>query len=420
MKVLFLPWSTATHYFHQVPLAWAFRAAGAQVRVASQSLAIDSIKRSGMVVATVGAGYDFLPGVRELTTDSRLQMPALRQIMSDDYLERADSRQAAPAAGDRKDLTSLRKELVERQLVPFVKAAVASADDLAALVRAWRPDLVIADPFALAAPVAAKEAGAPLVHLQWGPAIHRQAGTWPGSGMPPELWPDDLQRMYERFDLEPCVESAVATVDPCPERLQFPVIPSRIPARFVPYNGTGDAPDWLWSPPKRRRVCVSWGTATTMVAGKEGFLVPRILEALAEYDVEVVATVNAADHNALGQTSAQVRVAEQLPLHLLLPTCDAIFHQGGAGTMLTAAYFGLPQVIVAGVMDQTTNATKLASVRAGVAVNWADADLAELDGAAATVLSDPSVRRSARQLQEEILAQPAPAQIVGTLEKLVS
>ena len=35
MKVMFIPWIQATHYYFMVPLAWAFRAAGDEVRVAS-------------------------------------------------------------------------------------------------------------------------------------------------------------------------------------------------------------------------------------------------------------------------------------------------------------------------------------------------------------------------------------------------
>jgi UDP:flavonoid glycosyltransferase YjiC (YdhE family) len=231
------------------------------------------------------------------------------------------------------------------------------------------------------------------------------------------VWPDDLCRLFARYDTPVRAEYAAHIVDPCPQRLQYPGIPNRVPVQFVPYNGPGDAPAWLHQRPERTRVCVTWGTTTTQLAGSGGFLVPEILAGLAGLpDVEAVVAVSAADRELLPESSPQVRIVEGLPLHLLLPTCDAIIHQGGTGTMLTAASIGLPQMMIAAMPDQVSTATKVAAIGAGVSLEPDDVNTETVAAGAVTVLSDDAMRKSARLLQQEILAQPTPAEVVRTLE----
>ena len=431
MRVLFIPWGQATHYFYQVPLAWAFRADGDEVRVTSQPGAAEAVKRSGMSVMVVGEGYDFMPELAAFSEESRRDMARLQSTVSSNFRQyspqpgHGNGTPAPPVDQDkRRDITAKRKMLIQSKLTPFTRAAQVMADDVVQLARTWQPDLVISDPMVLAAPLAARAAGAPLVHVQWGPAVHRMTGLFPGNGASPGLWPDDLRDLYDRHGVEPAAEHAAATVDSCPASLQYAgVIPSRIPARFIPYNGTGDAPRWLAEPPARRpRVCVNWGTTTTTLAGPEGFLVPRILDALAGFDAEAVITITAADRPLLGDDlPGHVRVAENLPLHLLLPSCDAIIHHGGSGTMLTAASLGLPQLLISpGIMDNMANGERIAAAGAGVALNHADASHETITAGIKTILSDQATRHAAHTLRDEIHAQPAPADITATLRHLTT
>jgi UDP:flavonoid glycosyltransferase YjiC (YdhE family) len=430
MKVLVVPWGLSGHLFPMVPMAWALRAAGNEVRVATQPGAAEVARKSGMTVAEIGKGYDFIADMRQMFASSRSQLPMARAIISADPRKRLSKepaqaaparptaeqqaiaqKQAAAAAQSAKEL----REMLYARVAPFVRAGVAMADDLVALAEAWRPDLVLADPFVMAAPLAAGRADAVLVHHLWGPALQRQIGIFPGNGLPGNLWPADLVRVYEKYGVEPQPEHAAATVDPCPDRLQFPVIPNRIPVRYVPYNGSGDWPDWVLAPLARPRVCVTWGTLTTLLVGEDSFKVPGIVTALADMGVEVVATLTAADRERLGTPPAGVRVATGLPLHLLLHSCDAIVHQGGGGTTLTAASFGVPQVIVSGAMDQLTCGVKLEGAGAGRCLGWEDVGTSQFTDAVSAVLSDDTVRTSATVLREEIQAQPSPAAVADAL-----
>jgi UDP:flavonoid glycosyltransferase YjiC (YdhE family) len=424
MKVMFIPWGEAQHYFFMVPLVWAFRAAGDEVRIASQPGAADAIKRSGMSVTAVGEACDFSSEEKKLLDHWRRAVAARHEMATapEDYRKLALAFDALEEGPSRDYMARKLKRILEGRLELFVEVAQAMADDVEQLACAWQPDLVVSDPIVLAAPLAARAADAPLVHLQWGPAFQRRTIQFPCSGSPLGLWPDDLRDLYTQHGVEPAAEHAVATVDPCPASLQYEgAIPSRIPARFVPYNGTGDAPRWLTEPPRRPRICVTWGTITTTMAGREGFLVPRILDALAAFDVEVVVALNASDRRLLGDDLPErVRVAENLPLHLLLPSCDAIINQGGASTMLTAASFGLPQLLLTGIADQMANGERIAAAGAGVSLLWDDASPETITAGIKTILSDQATRQAARDLGDENHAQPAPTDVAAALRQLTT
>ena len=402
MKVLLVPWSQPTFYYQMVPLAWAFRAAGADVRVAGQPQVAAAVKNSGLTVTQVGDGYDYLPAFQRIADDIARHNRA--------HPDRRTSleQKAAPSP-------EMRRKVLEQKFEPFVETAVVMAGELVELAASWGPDLVVTNPFVLAAPLAAHAAGARLVHHLTGPAVERQMGFFPGSGAAPELWTSKLVELYGRHGVPVRPEYAAATVDPCPESLQYPGTPDRLPIRFVPYNGPGDAPLWLSRPPARRRVCVTWGTTTTQLGGEGTFLVPDILAALADLDVEVVLAIKGSDRALLGDIPANVRVVEELPLHLLLPSCDAVVHQGGTGTMLTAASYGVPQVLIAGMLDQVATATRLSAHGAGLSVDPEGFSGTALAEAVTRALEDPAVRGAARALRREIQEQPSPAEVAERL-----
>ena len=78
----------------------------------------------------------------------------------------------------------------------------------------------------------------------------------------------------------------------------------------------------------------------------------NVIDALAGLDADLVAAVPSGGAGLLGRDGRDGRrggrltVTEALPLHLLLPACDAVVHQGGAGTTMTAVACGTPQLVV--------------------------------------------------------------------------
>lgn len=399
MRILFTPLAGIAHYFHLVPLAWACRAAGHEVRIAARP-PVDAVVRSGMPVLRAGGRYDFTAGLAE----------------AHQGIQREIGR--APRPGD---LAALPPETVRRlrhaRLAPHVRAAEDMAEDLVPFARAWRPDVIVTVPIVLAAPLAAAASGARLVRHLWGPDISRHAG-FPGLGAPPAEWPPDLVRLYERYGVEPQADHALRNIDPCPASLQIQV-PDRIPVRYTPYNDNAELPGWLVEPPRRPRVCVTWSTVNTQLVGSDGYLVPEVLKALESLDVEIVATIPERDHALVGELPAGARLVSGLPHDLLLPSCDAVVHHGGAGTLLTAARHGVPQLVIAPVADQIFNAQRLAATGAGIGMIADETAADAIKAAATTVLTEPAVRAAATRLQAEILAQPAPTDLVRTLEDLI-
>ncbi|MEY9890090.1 UDP:flavonoid glycosyltransferase YjiC (YdhE family) [Catenulispora sp. MAP5-51] len=407
MRVLFTSFVLPSNYLHQVPLAWALRAAGHEVQVAAPANVAELVGRSGLTSVTVGESYDLKAGLAE----------ANRQIRE---------RTGKPMSGDlvaQLDPEELRW-FRETAFSPHVLAAEAAAGDLNGFVRWWRPDLIVSDPLVYAAPLAAAAGGGvPLVRNLTGPDIARKVGfpglTDVGDADVRATWPADLVELYERHGVEPAVDFAVRVVDHTPASMQIPGIPNRVQARFVPYNGTGVLPKWVLEPRERPRVCVTWGTLTTTTSGTENFLAPTVVEALADLDVEVVVAVKKSDRELMGEPGGRVRIVEELPLSLLLPTCDALVSQGGSGAVLTAAALGVPQLALPLVSDHTMIAALLAGTGAGIDLRPADADPEAIRDAVRTLVHDPKPRDAAGALAEEIAAAPAPAQIVSVLEDLV-
>ncbi|GAB3833077.1 nucleotide disphospho-sugar-binding domain-containing protein [Dactylosporangium cerinum] len=402
MRVLFVTMPIVPHFYPMAALAWAFRAAGHDVRVAGQPAIHKVVTGAGLPAVSIGDGYnpeeDMMTTLRSLSSG----VEEIARFGMDDVLNLPDR---------------LRRRFTEARIAPFVRLAEVMARDLVAFVEFWKPDLIISDPLIFAAPIAAEISGVPLVRNLWGPDVIARM-NFPGQSMTgmghlQDWWPEDLVELYRSFNVKVRSNYAAASIDPCPTSLQLPGVPNRVPMRYVPYNGSGVLPSWLTEHNDRRRVCVTWGTSTTRLLGESGFLVPQILDALRGVDVEVVLAIGEPDRHLIADSTG-VRIVENLPLNLLLPTCSLLVHPGGAGTMLTAATLGVPQVILPQIADQHVNAAQLAATGAGV--NIPPGSYQEgIETAIRECLSERRFNESARRLRRDMLGQPTPASVVEQL-----
>ncbi|MFF9343660.1 MULTISPECIES: nucleotide disphospho-sugar-binding domain-containing protein [unclassified Streptomyces] len=388
MRVLLAAFPKASHYFPLVPLAWALRARGHSVRVASSPALAGLVLGSGL--PWVSCGED---------VDTRALWRGF------DVLGGAG---AAPGAHIR--------ERRARAMTMFAAVGGAMTPDLLDFARHWRPDLVVHEPRAYAGLVAAEVLKVPLVRQLWG--TDYTAGRWDEEG--PFLAPLLAAHGLDPAGVDPL---GVATVDPCPPSLRLsggPAAPAvrRLPTAHVPYNGAGEVPDWLRVPPRRPRVCVTWGTSTRSAA-RAPEPVARIAGALAGLGAELVLAVPAG--RAPEGLPAGTRVAESMPLHLLLPSCAAVVHQGGAGTTLAASAAGVPQLVFPATVDGEENAGGVVASGAGLRLDTAAVDDgARVAEAVRRLLADPAFARSAALLREEVRALPSPAETAGLLERLVT
>jgi UDP:flavonoid glycosyltransferase YjiC (YdhE family) len=405
MRILFTPMAWPSHYYPMMGLVWACRAAGHAVRVAGQPVLTDAVVRTGGMLVPVGGAYDFMAGV----ADAKRAADEL-------------AREEVAAGGAVAPVDPMRHRL-RLIMAKHIRMAEDMLPDLAAFTRWWRPDIVVSDPLVYAAPPAAAAVDAVLVRHLWGVDNAREIGL-PGNGVseeddPRAAWPEELVDLYGRYGAKPQADVAARTLDICPESMQLPGVPNRLPVRFVPYNGSGVVPPWLFASSDRLRVCVTWGGAATAVLGAGGFLVPEILDALSGLAVDVVVTLNAADRARLTGVPDGVRVVEDMPLDMLLPTCSAIVHASGAGTTLSAALHGVPQLTIPQLPGgQDLTSAQLARTGAGIELTPAEADVPAIRAAVATLLSSAEVHDAARRLREEMLAAPSLPDTVQVLETL--
>ncbi|MEU9111238.1 nucleotide disphospho-sugar-binding domain-containing protein [Streptomyces sp. NPDC048483] len=381
MRLLFVTSALASHHFTMVPLAWSAMAAGHSVQVVTSPDLAPVAVRSGLPVRTAGPSVDF----------ERLHRDMVGRVA--------------------------RGELRYDPKLLFCRVADAMADEVVALARIWRPDAVVWDPAAFAGPLAAAVTGALSVRCLWGVDILGRGATLV------ERLPAAFHELFGRFGQEVPEDPDWWTVDPCPPS----IVPDslrhrRLPVRYVPYSPNGKVPAGLFERGERARVCLTFGSGIAMrefVTGP-GFGESPLLQGLRDLDAELRLAVSAADRAALGDVPDFVRVVSSCPLGALLPTCDAVVHHGGDGTLFTSALSGVPQLAIPYLPDLRFGSARFAQTGA---VRTIEVD--ELSGPLARshvrdLLRGQEYRASAARLREEMVAQPSPHEVVGQLAKLAA
>ncbi|GAA1306623.1 DUF1205 domain-containing protein [Streptomyces sanglieri] len=425
MRVLFVTLAASPHFHVQVPLAWALRTAGHEVRVASQPDLMDTINAAGLPATPVGPRLAQDESVEELR---RRQEKAAERLA-----EPPDAQELMRMAEDRPEL--LTPDFLDGLFTVMTSAifqnfsAEETVDDLVGLARRWRPDLVVWDTLMMGGAIAARASGAAHARLLYGLDLvgtMRERHLASLAGRAPELREDPLAEWlgwtaarYGGGFTEDLV-TGQWTLDPAPASLRPPTALPWVPVRHVPYNGRSVVPEWLREAPSRRRVCLTLGLSFREVMGGDQASIPDLLTALGELDAEVVATLDAGQLAEVGQVPENVRVVDFVPLDALLPSCSAIVHQGGFGTVQNALAHGVPQVVVPNdLWDIYPRAELIERSGAGVRLSGTGplrpAELREL---VARVLDDPSYARNAARLRDEMRAAPSPAELVPRLQEL--
>ncbi|SDW69854.1 glycosyltransferase [Amycolatopsis xylanica] len=378
MRVMLLSTPFPSHFSPMIPLAWALRAAGHEVRVVAQPDVVDLAHEAGLCTATVGERYYAFDNVRALARAGGLGGAA-------------SGRTASPAS------SAMLWYFHAGYLLPrYLEFA-----------RSWRPDLIVSEQFELTGTIIAAVLGIPSIRHRW--------GIDPLSDTIRAVSKTALLAACLRHGLDGLPEPTLL-LDPCPPTLQIPGVTPGLPIRHVPYNGPGGVPEWLDDRRADRRVCVSLGRWTLKLGGIP--LLRGICEAFDGMDeVEAVVTADAESAAELGPVPKSVRVVPPTPLHLFLDGCDAVVHHCGANTAMTVAGSGKPQVILPQLGDEYAAANRVAAVEAAVTIEDGDRqrDPAVLRAALDQVLADPRHAKAAAAIGAEMAAMPSPALVVTDL-----
>ncbi|GAA3725850.1 nucleotide disphospho-sugar-binding domain-containing protein [Streptomyces tremellae] len=405
MKVLFTVSDWVGHYYCMVPLGWALQAAGHEVRVACPPPQSGALSAAGLTPVPVLDGLD-------MTYCNRLAR----------YQEAVEGRSALPGLplhpGTGRPVRSLDDFDLAAESKRFwldaARRVRASFDGAVGFGRAWGPDLVVHD---LMAPE-----GALVARLAGVPALYCSAGLFGAAETEPVLDTglEDVTGSFARHGAAPWDRGQIEYVlDPSPARSLPPHgAARRIPVRPVPYNGPGSVPDWLMEPSARPRIAVLWGYSATTMYGPHVPALAYAVEAAAATGAEVVLTASAEQVAALGVLPGNVRVLTGFPVQLLLETCTAVVHHGGANTVVGALAQGVPQVCLTLSMDLPVYRERVHRAGGAVVRSAFESGREQIGEAVTAVLHEERYRDEARAVAAELEAYPAPSQLVAPLERL--
>ncbi|MGW3180081.1 glycosyltransferase [Kitasatospora sp. NPDC001119] len=310
------------------------------------------------------------------------------------------------------------RTLWEGFIVPYARF---TAKPLDAIVREWRPDVLLVDqhtpagalvahrhglPWASFAP-GAMELGRPYRALPqveaWMAGLLR--GLWERAALPPEEYLDP--RFSPALVLATTGPALTGSAPPPEHALVGPVLSVR------PHD-----PDFPWERllPGRRRVLVTMGT----LAGELGAdFLARSVRAL-ELCGDDVQPVFAAPRGLLPELPPRAVAVDRAPVLELMARgeLDAVLCHGGMNTVGEALAHGLPLVTAPIRHDQPVVAGQVAAAGAGLRVPFARVAPERLAGALRAVLDSTEYRRRAVQVGAELLAGGGAVVAADRLEAL--
>ncbi|KUL55251.1 glycosyl transferase [Streptomyces sp. NRRL F-4489] len=418
MRVLFTTSPHKSVFQYLAPLAWALRTAGHEVRFAGPPGFAPVITQAGLTAVPVGRRQnpfrmlDFVDP--ELIAASRVGLPAPWDVTEDP----AKATWEHLLGGYELATGSLREENF-----PVIT-------DLVEFARHWRPDLVLWEPFACAGAIAATAVGAAHARLLFGVDVFgvarahflRLAEQRPAERRSDPLaeWLGGYARKYGGEFTE-SMATGHFTIDQFPRSLQAEAPGLHyLRTQFIPYGGPATVPEWLWRRPEKPRVALTMGLTATDVYDSYTVNTQEVLDALADLDIELVATISDAEKAKLARIPDNARLVPYVPLHHLAPTCSAFIHHAGAATLATVARHPVPHLSLHYHWDQPFLARKLTEHGAGLDLHTSRATGQAVRDAVQRLLAEPRFTERAAALRDETLALPTPNQLVPQLEELTA
>jgi hypothetical protein len=289
----------------------------------------------------------------------------------------------------------------------FGAGAVDRARDLLDLMREWRPDLIVHDTLELGAPTAAIMRGISHVTHGYGPIIPRTddftaaiAKAITDAGLA-----DPMSAVFAAPYLDVCPPGLHGD-HPSPWTTTYPLRPS---AGESEPDALPPAFDAL---PHPHTVYVTLGT----IMNQNIPVFRAVIDGCAQWPVNLVVTTGPElDPARLGPLPVAVLAVPFLPQAAVLPRCRAVVSHAGAGTMLGALCFGLPQLCLPQSTDQPYNTAALLPTGAALALQPDEITAERVADALGQLLEDPSFRDAARRLRDQIANMPVAGAVLDVL-----
>lgn len=290
---------------------------------------------------------------------------------------------------------------------------VALAPSALAGRRVDPPDLVVGEPAALAAPLAARRAGVPYVAHEFGLPLPTQlleraaeamSPAWREAGLDVGADAGVYAGTVVRI-VPPRLADAGPASPPAPRVLwQRPSSVSGVPGAPLPHTLV----EFLRRHDRGPLLYVSFGTLHPAVSPRQS-----LLAALRKLPVACIVT-SGPDNPPPVDLPAHWWSGRYVPQSEVLPYCSAVISHGGAGTALGAAALGLPQLCLPQGADQFRNAEALLACGRALTLE-PPFDAKALTDAIDRLLSDTPLRAGAGALGSAFERLPAPAATVAAL-----
>ncbi|MDI6105166.1 activator-dependent family glycosyltransferase [Actinoplanes sp. NEAU-A12] len=416
MRVLFTANPEKAHLLAMVSMAWALRTAGHEVRFASQPAFTSTITQAGLTAVAVGRDVDLWdliprdPRFPNWVWEPEYGLPTPYDVVDDP--SRATWEHMVE--GYQEQLTSWHKP-----------ASFPMISGLVEFAQAWKPDLILWEPLSLAGPIAARACGAAHARLLWGVDVfgltrqHYLRLRGDRTEDPLGGW---LAGYARRFggDFAEDMLTGHFTIDQLPSSLRVEADLHYESVQFTPYGGPAVVPKWLWEKPSKPRVALTMGLSLTDHKAGYKISVQDVFDALADLDIELVATIAESAQPAVTHVPDNVRMVPYVPLHALVPTCTALINHGGFGTVMTTARHGVPQLVVPWDFDAPALAARVGQQGSALVTRADEASGQSIRDSVLRLLGEAPFRDRAGELQREIQALPTPNELVGRLEELTT
>jgi UDP:flavonoid glycosyltransferase YjiC (YdhE family) len=372
----------SSRFFMMAPLLSSLQAGGHEVLVAAPRRFGSNIRRIGLTHETVGVDY--------LESSIAEAFPEIVQHLRDPH-------------------GALVRFVVD---VLVRRTTQQSADDIAACIRRWKPDLLVHGANEFGGPIAAEAAGVPHMMLLAG-----------------------LDNWFDRFgpvlsELDPFRNAAgLRSAEGDPEWLFAQgLILAEVPGwsarsledlsivwlRPVSPDQPGGDFEWLNRLP-RPLVHVSLGTVFNKNARP---LFDALARGAAMVAASVVVTVGEdLDPDSFEGLPSTVHVRRYIPLAPLLKHTDAVLAHAGWGTLLACVEAGVPMGALVLGADHEYNAQILERAGCGFRLEPQSCFPESVAEATRRLLADPALRAGATRQQAALRGVPSPTDVAELLAK---
>ena len=378
-----------------VPLIWAARAAGHEVRL---------VTASGMVEVAAEAGLPVVDAVPD------------RQLWGG-FMGLLGNPDAAPPDAPEE------LRLAGGQRAPFAMFTVVMTEPTIAAARAFAADVIVTTSDHPVGALVGRTLGVPVLEVGNRVSWSTRDAGWRDTGNPFALEPI-VGPLRARLGIPDGPPELIARIDPRPPSMGGLSAdePDRVdgvpwwPMAYVPFNGGGVLPDWAQRHPERPVVGVTLGTVVPSVVGTSSLAV--VLDGLAGLDVDVVLAAGQTDLSALGDLPANVRSVGYLPLSIFLPVCSVLVHHGGSGTTAAPLFYGVPQLVLPSFADNPMSAQRVVDRGVGLSLDPKTAQPTEVRDQVRRLLTEPAFAEAAADVRREMAGQPSPASIIERVAAL--